>query len=595
MSPIQAAAEPGRRGGSLRGAAPIRRGETLSRLGFADVDEAEAGTVGAKGRGGLRGAGPIRRGDALSKRGFATVLADGAASEELMKPGALRGSARGRDLDSLPHTLFLRIYPVIAVVVLLTQIGIAWVNYTDQLRLHAERATLLATLTAAGIARPDWERTPESFHGQLQALTAEPAFRYAVLRDGQGRVVGTAGTAPRGRGWSALPVTADLVLPGAGRPVGSLSITLSTEELRDNAWKQAMLALGASIVLMLAFVITLHATVRRHVMAPLMRLLLAMREIEHKRWTTVDLSGAYRPSNEIDVISQAFNRMVEGLRSGDAAKQLLQQLEAAHAKLERANQQVVESIGYARRIQDSVLPDRKALAGAGVDVAVLYEPLHVVGGDYFWLDEIDGLSVVAVADCTGHGVPGAFLTLIVATSLDRLLHERSLRTPAAILAGLDEMVRTQLRQDGRGAESDDGLDCGICIWDPRTRILSFAGAGLSLTAMRDGAAERIRGGRRGLGYPRNGREALPEDVCVPVEPGTTFYLMTDGVTDQMGREDPTRPARLLGARGVTDRLARHAALPLDVQLRALEADLDAYRGSEPRRDDMTLVAFRPGA
>ena len=148
--------------------------------------------------------------------------------------------------------------------------------------------------------------------------------------------------------------------------------------------------------------------------------------------------------------------MVEGLRSGDAAKQLLVELEQAHDRLERANRQVIESIGYARRIQDSVLPDRNALAGAGVEVAVLWEPLHVVGGDYFWLEEIDGLCVIAEADCTGHGVPGAFLTLIVATALDRLLHERGLRAPAAILAGLDAMVRTQLRQDGRGAGRGSG-------------------------------------------------------------------------------------------------------------------------------------------
>ena len=87
-----------------------------------------------------------------------------------------------------------------------------------------------------------------------------------------------------------------------------------------------------------------------------------------------------------------------------------------------------------------MLPDRTALAGTGIDVAVLWEPLHLVGGDYFWLEAIDGQGVIVVADCTGHGVPGAFLTLIVATALDRLLHERALRDPAAILAGLDAMV-----------------------------------------------------------------------------------------------------------------------------------------------------------
>ncbi|GJD80000.1 PP2C family protein-serine/threonine phosphatase [Methylobacterium gregans] len=556
-------------------------------------------------RGGLRGSGPMRREDMLDHLGFADVAESGADASGIMAPGALRGAARGRDLDSLTRTLFLRIYPVIAAVVLLTQAGIAWVNYTDQFRLYTDRANLLASLSAAAIARPGWERAPEIFGPQLQALTRDPAFRYAALRDGTGTLVGSAGEPPHGRDWNRVQVSAQVgTAPDtATTQAGSLTVVLSAEELRDNAERQALLALGTSLVLMLAFVATLTRTVRRHVVAPLKRLLVAMRKVEHKHWTTVDLGGAYRPSNEIDAISQAFNSMVEGLRSGDEAKRLLQALEQAHAELARANSQVIESIGYARRIQASVLPERGALA-ARVDLAVLYEPLHLVGGDYYWLEEVDGLSVIVVADCTGHGVPGAFLTLIVATALDRLLHERGLRSPAAILAGLDAMVRTQLRQDGRGAESDDGLDCGICVWDPAERSLLFAGAGLSLTAIRDGTVAQIRGGRRGLGYPRTGREALPEaDTRVPVEPGTTFYLMTDGVTDQMGGPmsgqaggqaggaSGGRP-RLLGQRGVAERLLARAADGLDAQLAGLEQDLAAYRGGQPRRDDMTLVAFR---
>ncbi|WP_407519734.1 SpoIIE family protein phosphatase [Methylobacterium oryzisoli] len=554
MSLAETPADPApRRGGSLRGAGPLRGGEVLTQLGFAEPAGAE------------------------------TVAG-------IMRPGALRGAARGRNLDGLAHTLFLRIYPVIAAVVLATQIGIACVNYADEFRLYRERGALLAGVTAANLAQPGWSAAPERAHAALQALALDPAFRYAALRDGEGRLVASAGEAPGRRAFDLLHLSADLAAPGEDR-AGSLSLVLSAEALRGNAEKQALLALGTSLVLMLAFVLTLRTTVRRHVLGPLTRLLGAMREVEHKRWAMVDL-GVVRPSNEIDAISSAFNSMVEGLRSGDEAKQLLQQLETAHAKLEAANRQVIESIAYARRIQASVLPDRAALAGAGLDVAVLWEPLHLVGGDYFWLETIDGQGVIVVADCTGHGVPGAFLTLIVATALDRLLHERGLRSPAAILSGLDAMVRARLRQDGRGAESDDGLDCGICVVDPASRTLRFAGAGLSLLQVCGGRTERLRGGRRGLGYPRTGREALPEtDTVVTVAPDATFYLMTDGVTDQMGAA-PGEPSRLLGYRAVSERLAAAADRPLPEQVAALDAALAAYRGSEPRRDDMTLVAFR---
>jgi len=237
-----------------------------------------------------------------------------------------------------------------------------------------------------------------------------------------------------------------------------------------------------------------------------------------------------------------------------------------------------------------VLPDRSALDGTGLEVAVLWEPLHLVGGDYFWLEEIDGLGILLVADCTGHGVPGAFLTLIVATALDRILHERRLRDPVEILRVLDDMVRVQLRQDGRGAESDDGLDCGVCIWDREKAELRFAGAGLALTSIADGTATRIRGAKRGLGYPlRPGDGFAVTETVVSVSPGTTFYLMTDGITDQMG--GPRR--QLLGHRGVADILGAHQDMPLAGQMTALEQALTRYRDGEARRDDMALVAFRP--
>ncbi|GJE15671.1 SpoIIE family protein phosphatase [Methylobacterium marchantiae] len=542
----------------------------------------------------LRGGGPLRGDDFLTLAGFTDVPT---ATPGTMRPGALRGSARGRDLDSLAHTLFLRIYPVIAVVVLATQIGIAWVNYNDSLRLYTERANLLATLTAQAIARPDWSERPDVYKTQIQALTLDPAFRFVRAWNADGGLVMALGDMPGGRSLELIRASTEITVPDRAKPVGSLTLGLSAEALRGNAEKQAVLALGASLVLMLAFVLTLHANVRRHVLAPLKRLLIAMREVEHKRWSTVELEGAVRASNEIDVISSAFNRMVEGLRTGDEAKQLLTELELAHAKLADANRLVMESIGYARRIQTSVLPDRMALAGAGLDVAVLWEPLHQVGGDYFWLERLDEVSVIVVADCTGHGVPGAFITLIVATALDRILHERGLRSPAEILSALDEMVRAQLRQDGRGSESDDGLDCGLCIWDPAARRLSFAGAGISLTTVTQAGMTRIKGEKRGLGYPRHGSERQgnerfrTETVTLDVAPGDTFYLMTDGITDQMGTTGGQR--RLLGHRGVSDILLRSRDEELGPQIKTLETELAAYRGAENRRDDMTLIAFRP--
>lgn len=500
--------------------------------------------------------------------------------------GTAGGGAGAPRRAGLARTLFVRIFPVIGVVVLLTQLGIAWINHDDQMRVHTERADLLVTLTADAIARPVWNLDENVYRPQIRALGRDSAFQAVRLVDDAGVILVQIGEPDEAEPGSSITVSAELRTPDAPRSVGQLTLVLSTEDLWASAGRQVALAVAAFVILMLAFMLTLHANVQRHVMAPVKRLLHAMGKVEHKRWATVEAAD----SDELGSVACAFNRMVDGLRSGDEAKQLLARLETAHRELEYANGLVLESIGYARRIQTSMLPDTRALAGSGLDVAVLWEPLHQVGGDYFWFEQFDDCTVLVVADCTGHGVPGAFLTLVVATALDRLLHERALRSPAEILTELDKMVRARLRQDGHDAGSDDGLDCGICIWRRDDRTVRFAGAGLALTVVRGGEATRIKGEKRSLGY-RPTRRAAPafRDVTVSAEPGASFYLMTDGVCDQMGGA----PKRLFGHGAVARLLARHAAAPLAEQIAALTEALDAYRAGEDRRDDMTLIAFRP--
>lgn len=543
---------------------------------------------GASRRGGsLRGAGPMRRGDAPADLGATGVPTTRDGGADTMRPGALRGAARGRNLDGLAHTLFLRLSPVIAALVLATQVVIAWVNYGDQIRIEGERARTMADMTARALAHPGWTT---AYGPPLQALGLDPAFRSAILRDASGSVVARLGEEPRGRSFERIQVSAEIEPGPDAQPAGSLTLVLSAEGLRANAEKQVVMVLGASLVLILAFALSLRLAVGRHVLVPLRRLLSAMGQVERKEWVTVDLAGSRRPSREIADISAAFNRMVEGLRSGDEARHLLAELERAHGRLAEANGLVMESLNYARRIQQAVLPGPGALSTTGLEVAVLWEPLHVVGGDYYWLEEIDGLGLVVVADCTGHGVPGAFLTLIVATALDRILHDQGLRRPDEILAALDGVVRARLRQEAGSPDgSDDGLDCGICVVDRASGTLDFAGAGLALTMLADGEITRIKGRRHGLGYRRTGREEPFARVGLPLRDGQAFFLMTDGISDQMGGGS----RRLLGHRGIAEILRRHGGLPLADQVAALEAALAAHRGPEPRRDDMALVAFRP--
>jgi len=350
-------------------------------------------------------------------------------------------------------------------------------------------------------------------------------------------------------------------------------------------------AAGLLLIAILAAVLTLA----RRIAVPLARLADAADRLR--------LTGDYSirvdwsSGDEIGRLATAFNRMVEGLDSGDRAQRLLHDLEIAQARLiennvalEKASRLVLDSIGYARKIQDGLLPDATCLGDLVAELYVSWQPLQQVGGDYYWLHRFGNRALILLADCTGHGVPGAFMTVVVASALDRILREQDVAlTPSALLERLDRVVRERLRQDRPGAASDDGLDGAICLWDAETRTVTFAGANLALLAMQGGQLSTLKGTRRSLGYrPAPGDEPFAETV-IPVGPGDAFYLFTDGMTDHVGGEPP----RLFGRRRLAEVIEAARDLPLPQQLARMEETLADYRGPQQRRDDMTIIAFRP--
>lgn len=296
--------------------------------------------------------------------------------------------------------------------------------------------------------------------------------------------------------------------------------------------------------------------------------------------------------DEIADMGRAFGYFVgEVGRRETALRQAKDDAERALDQLAAANASIREGIRYAQRIQQSLLPAPDAHAGLLEDVAVAWHPLDAVGGDYYWIGAIDGRCVVAVMDCTGHGVPGAFMTAIVASSLARILQDHGHEDPARILATLNRLVRDALRQDSPDAASNDGLDAAICVIDPKARRLSFAGANLPLLYHDGGglALHLVKGDRHSLGYHDSSPDLTFRRHDLDLEPGMRFYLFTDGMVDQVG--GPNR--RLFGRRRMEDLLRAGSDLPLAEQLRHLLGALAEYRGAEPRRDDLTFVGFVP--
>jgi serine phosphatase RsbU (regulator of sigma subunit) len=264
-------------------------------------------------------------------------------------------------------------------------------------------------------------------------------------------------------------------------------------------------------------------------------------------------------------------------------------VERANAELEKANRFISDGIRYASRIQTALLPDTSALEGAVDEFTVGWRPFDIVGGDYYWTGTFGDKTVVAVMDCTGHGVPGAFMTAVVSSILARILHHHGHDDPAVILALLNFLVKSALRQDRADAPADDGLDAAICVFDHNRSVATFAGANLPLMVWSGDHMRIIRGDRRSLGYRDSPPDATFASHEVPILPGAIFYLYTDGLIDHMGGPNN----RLFGRRRLQEALTGLACLPLEEQKEKLFAILDHWRGEQPCRDDMTFIAIRP--
>ena len=258
------------------------------------------------------------------------------------------------------------------------------------------------------------------------------------------------------------------------------------------------------------------------------------------------------------------------------------------------NRQIMHSIDYASVIQRSLLrPSDLALADVLEDAHLEWQPRDVVGGDFYHFARYEDGWFAAIADCTGHGVPGAFMTLISSSTLTQALQQLGPRDPAALIGEVNRGVKSMLGQiEGSGApESNDGMDAAFLWFDNATRQLHFAGAKLPLFQLDPDqpAVQTIDADRMGVGYVDSPLDYAWTNKIIPVAEGSLLFLTTDGLIDQIGGSKDIA----YGKRRMRDVLlaqrtecARHVS-------QAMLDDYQAWQGAQPRRDDLTFFCFRP--
>ena len=272
-------------------------------------------------------------------------------------------------------------------------------------------------------------------------------------------------------------------------------------------------------------------------------------------------------------------------RVQERTKDLNQTLE----KVEEINSQSLSSLRYARKIQLAILPGREEVDLLFHDYFIIWIPRDVVGGDFYYIDKLNGISIVAVADCTGHGVPGAFMTMVASSELRRIVREEKCFSPDEILHRLNTRINQSLRQSKGESLSDEGLDIGVCVIVKGMNELMFAGAKMPLYYISEDRLEVIKGDRYSVGYVTKKADVRYTTHRIKLHDGMKFYMATDGFTDQPGEE--TR--RRFSTSRFKQLLIDTHKLDFDQQQLAFLVEHDRFRGNRAAVDDITVVGFSP--
>ncbi|MBD1209625.1 MAG: SpoIIE family protein phosphatase, partial [Ignavibacteria bacterium] len=249
---------------------------------------------------------------------------------------------------------------------------------------------------------------------------------------------------------------------------------------------------------------------------------------------------------------------------------------------------VNDSIRYAKRIQDAMLPSTETLNRLLPEHFIFFRPKDVVSGDFYWCKEVGGKVFVAAVDCTGHGVPGAFMSLIGNSLLNDITSRLAEPHPDEILRELHYDLQTLLKQ--RETANNDGMDICLCMIDVQKRRIEFAGAMNPLYAVVDGTLQEWKGTAEELGgqeerHPTFTRHKL--DLSDVPEGATMLYLTTDGYKDQFDQmQRRFMPKRLRPL------LQEISVKSLDEQPRLLGEAIDAHRGGMLQVDDILVVGVR---
>jgi PAS domain S-box-containing protein len=256
-------------------------------------------------------------------------------------------------------------------------------------------------------------------------------------------------------------------------------------------------------------------------------------------------------------------------------------------EIQNKNKKITESINYAKRIQTAILPNTRLINRALPDSFILYKPRDVVSGDFPWFVQIKDDIFIAAVDCTGHGVPGALLSLIGYFLLNDIVRSRKITEPGKILDLLDEGVTTTLRQD-EDSTTKDGMDIALCKINLVTSEVEYAGAHRPLYLMKSGVMDEIKGNKFPIGGGIFKNQTNFTNTKVKLAKGDSIYFSSDGFPDQFGGPE----GRKFGPKKVREIVERVHRLPMNEAVNVFDKEWEQWKGDHKQTDDVLLIGIK---
>lgn len=384
------------------------------------------------------------------------------------------------------------------------------------------------------------------------------------------------------------------------QPIGRMDVSVDSYMVLANFIERAKVLIYSGLVrnIILSFILTIFFYYS--LTHPLLKIVQQVSKVDWEKPSAkpLDIPSGH-DKNEMGMLVRITNRLLDGFENSLSRQRAAKEEISKHRdhleelvtertfELQKSTTKIKDSIQYAKTIQLSLLPNMSPVKDVLPDSFFVWQPRDVVGGDIYSVELFPEGLLLVVIDCTGHGVPGALMTMVASSALRGIVVHEKCHDPSLILQRLNFLVKASLQQDKDHTNSDDGLEAAVCFVEWQSRKVIFAGASLPLFMVNSGKVSIIKADRVNLGYKRSDVAYQFNNHSIAYDPGTNFYITTDGLLSQNGGEHKA----MFGKN-------RFKKLLLDIQGNSFERQeeliiqaLNTYQGDQIRCDDVTMVGF----